>query len=145
MLITLSLPFAHAGQLTLSAPHTHTQPIVYPDKISVYHRLTHRPSESPAPPTSLILECLVLSHNHRRIAARVSEDIAIYDYRRAAKTAMPAFMHAMLDRTWDEQVAAAGRSRRRIWELVAEVEALEGETWNRGGAVEDLGSAAARR
>jgi hypothetical protein len=115
------------------------QPIVYPDTISVYHKLHDRPTTDPAP-TSIFLDCIILSHNHRRVAARMEEDIAIYDYKKQGKTEMPPFMRVLLDRTFQEQEEETLRARRRIWELIKEVEKLEGETWNREDPVEDMGS-----
>jgi hypothetical protein len=115
------------------------KPMVYPDTISVYHKLRNRPSGSPAP-TSVFLDCMILSHHQRRIAARMEEDIAIYDYRKGGKTEMPGFMQAMFEKTSDLQEQETGRARTRIWELIGEVEKLEKETWDREDAVEDMGT-----
>ncbi|KAF2968614.1 hypothetical protein GQX73_g4987 [Xylaria multiplex] len=117
-------------------------PMTAPDTISVYHRLGIHPE---ATHTSLILDCIILSHRHRRIAARTSEDIAIYDYRAAKKAVLPGFMLDALRDTWRRQEERAGWARERIWGLLEEVEALEKETWDREDAVEDLGAAEKRR
>ncbi|KAI0405255.1 thioesterase-like superfamily-domain-containing protein [Xylaria palmicola] len=114
-------------------------PMTAPDTISVYHRLRTRPE---ATDTSLILDCVVLSHRHRRVAARTFEDVAIYDYRAAGKTVLPGFMLDVLRDTWARQEEQAERSRAKIWALLRDVEGLEKETWNREDAVEDLGAAA---
>lgn len=114
--------------------------MVYPDKISVYHKLRSRPEADPAP-SSFMLDCIVLSHQHRRIAARLEEDIVLYDYRAARKTGMPGFMLDVLIETWELQEQETVRARTRIWELIGAVEKLEKETWDRPDAVEDLGSA----
>ncbi|KAK1778637.1 thioesterase-like superfamily-domain-containing protein [Copromyces sp. CBS 386.78] len=113
-------------------------PLVYPDRISVYHRLASPPQSGV---TSFHLECVVLSHQHRRVAARLEEDIVIYDYRKAGKTAMPEFMLSLFDKTWKLQQEETIRARKRIWELIGGVERLESETWDREDAHEDLGSA----
>lgn len=113
--------------------------MVYPDKISVYHRLRNPPSSSDS---NFSLDCIVLSHQHRRIAARLEEDIVVYDYRAARKAAMPGFMVDLFDQTYRQQVEETVRARTRIWELVGAVESPEKETWDREGATEDLGSAA---
>jgi hypothetical protein len=117
------------------------QPMVYPDTISVYHKIRARPEADPAP-SSFVLDCVVLSHQHRRPAARLEEDIVIYDYRKATKAAMPAFAQKLFSETYDMQQAEATRTRNRIWYLIKTVEQLEKETWDREDAVEDLGSAA---
>jgi acyl-CoA thioesterase FadM len=116
-------------------------PLTYPDRVSVYHRLRHPPSSSPSP-SSLILDAAVFSHRHRRVSARVEEDVVIYDYRAAKKTEMPAFMRGVLEETFVRQQDETARARRRIWELIRGVEGLENETWDRPGAVEDFGGAA---
>ncbi|KAJ8125485.1 hypothetical protein O1611_g8154 [Lasiodiplodia mahajangana] len=109
-----------------------------PDTISVYHRLSIPPE---ATHTSLILDCIILSHGHRRVAARTFEDIAIYDYRDAKKTVLPTFMLDVLQDTWRRQEEQMNWARGRIWGLLKEVERLEKETWDREDAVEDLGAA----
>jgi len=120
--------------------------MTYPDRISVYHKLRTDPSSSssssaPHPDNSAFyLDCIVLSHNARRIAARLEEDIVVYDYRKAGKTAMPDFMVSLFGETFRMQEREMRRARGRIWELIKEVEQLERETWDREGAVEDVGS-----
>ncbi len=119
------------------------QPVVYPDSISVYHKLRLSPASSP-PPTSLILDCIILSHKQRRVAAKTEEDIAIYDYRIAKKAEMPKFMQDVLSEIWRLQQEEMVRARSQVWELIKAVEELERETWNRPDAVEDVGSAAGK-
>lgn len=114
------------------------QPMVYPDRISVYHRLSTPPQHGQ---TSFHLDCIVLSHQHRCAAARLEEDVVIYDYRKAGKTAMPEFMLAQFEKTWKLQQEETIRARKRIWELIGGVERLERETWDREDAKEDMGSA----
>lgn len=112
--------------------------MTYPDTISVYHKLQAPPAAGAAG-TSLLLECMVLSHQHKRIAAKTFEDVVIYDYKAAAKTEMPAFMRSVLNGVWQQQQVEAVRARRRIWELMDAVERLEKQTWDRPDAVEDTG------
>ncbi|KAI1327949.1 thioesterase-like superfamily-domain-containing protein [Xylariaceae sp. FL0255] len=114
-------------------------PMKYPDTISVYHKLLHRSPE--ADDTSLVLSCMIISHRHRRVAARTTEDIEIYNYREARRTALPEFALSELQDAWRRQRAQEKWARKRIWELLKEVEALEKETWDCEGAVEDFGGA----
>jgi len=114
--------------------------MVYPDKISVYHKLRVRPEGDPAP-SAFMLDCIVLSHQHQRIAARLEEDIVIYDYRATKKTSMPDFMLDLFSKTYSMQEEVTLKARTRIWELIRAVEALEKETWDRPDAVEDMGGA----
>ncbi|KAI0491186.1 thioesterase-like superfamily-domain-containing protein [Xylaria cf. heliscus] len=114
-------------------------PMTAPDTISVHHKLCICPE---ATHTSLVLDCIILSHRHRRVAARTSEDIAIYDYREAKKTVLPDFMLDVFRETWRQQEEQTGLAREAIWNLLGQVELLEKETWDREDAVEDFGSAA---
>ncbi|KAI0977105.1 thioesterase-like superfamily-domain-containing protein [Xylaria arbuscula] len=113
-------------------------PMTTPDTISAYHRLRICPEETH---TSLILDCIILSHRHRRIAARTFEDVAIYDYRKAKKTVLPDFMLDVFRDRWRKQEEQTNWARERIWDLLKEVESLEKETWDRPDAVEDFGAA----
>ena len=114
--------------------------MIYPDTISVYHKLRTRPESDPAP-SSFVLDCIVLSHQQQRAAAKLEEDIVIYDYNTAGKAAMPAFMREVFDETYTLQQKEMARARQRIWALIEAVEGLENETWNRKDAVEDMGGA----
>ncbi|KAI1390665.1 thioesterase-like superfamily-domain-containing protein [Hypoxylon trugodes] len=112
-------------------------PMTYPDTFSAYHKLRTQPSASDP---ALILDCIILSHRHRRVAARTEEDIVIYNYRAGHKTAIPTFALEVFRDVWRQQEDVAKKARAHIWQLVKEVEALEKDTWNREDAVEDLGS-----
>lgn len=116
--------------------------MTYPDRVSVYHKLRHAPSPRSS---SLVLDVVVLSHRHRRAAAKLEEDVVIYDYRAGTKAALPPFMLDTMAVTFRRQEAERARARARIWELLSRVEGLEKETWDREGAVEDLGSAGAKK
>ncbi|KAI1643059.1 thioesterase-like superfamily-domain-containing protein [Daldinia loculata] len=111
-------------------------PMTYPDTIAAYHKLRSQPS---ATDTSLVLDCIILSHLHRRVAARTEEDIVIYDYGAAQKTSVPPFALGAFQDVWRRQEEETREARQRIWELVKRVEGLEKGTWDRPGAVEDLG------
>ena len=119
-----------------------SEPMTYPDAISVYHRLRVSPEADPKS-MSLLLDCVVLSHSHKRIAARLYEDVSFYDYRTASKTQMPEFVRKVLTGIWRQQLQETAQARTRIWELVAAVERLEKQTWDCEEPVEDLGSVAA--
>jgi hypothetical protein len=113
--------------------------MTYPDRISVYHKLRVDPSSSSTRPSAFVLDCIVLSHNARRIAAKLEEDIVIYDYKAARKSAMPEYMVPLFSETFQLQEKEMRRARARIWDLIGEVEHLEKETWDRPDAVEEIG------
>ncbi|KAI1464550.1 thioesterase-like superfamily-domain-containing protein [Daldinia caldariorum] len=113
-------------------------PMTYPDSISAYHKLRFQPSETDG---SLVLDCIILSHRHQRVAATTEEDVVFYDYAIAKRTNIPSFALNKLRDVWRKQGEEMYRARARIAELVRSVEGLEKGTWDRKDAVEDLGGA----
>ncbi|KAH7032759.1 uncharacterized protein B0I36DRAFT_361531 [Microdochium trichocladiopsis] len=132
----------HIGFIMQSITTKYKMPIVYPDTISVYYRLT-KPVTDPSSTTTtpyLNLQSLILTHKHRRIAATTDESVVVYDYQAASKTDLPGFAAPLFGRTWNLQQVVAGRAQQRIAELVRAVEDLEKDTWDREDAKEDFGS-----
>jgi hypothetical protein len=114
--------------------------MVYPDTISVYHKLRTSPVGQPMP-SDFVLDCVVLSHNHKRPAARLKEHIVVYDYKAAKRTELPPFVLDWFIETYRLQGEEMIRARAKIWDLIGAVKELEKETWDREDAAEDLGSA----
>jgi hypothetical protein len=112
--------------------------MTWPDRISVYHKLRDAPSHDT---DSFIMDVIILSERHQRPAARCVEDIVVYDYKQGKKTALQGYMAEAFMETFNLQEAARKRNTERILGLLAEVERLEKETWNRQDAKEDMGSA----
>lgn len=110
------------------------QPMAWPDRISVYHRLRSPPDRST---DSFILDVLILSERHQRPAARCVEDIVLYDYRRGSKIALTDFMVDNFQKTWTAQEEAKRQNNDRIVSLLQNVTRLEKSSWNKEGAVED--------
>ncbi|KAL1602659.1 hypothetical protein SLS60_006076 [Paraconiothyrium brasiliense] len=117
---------------------TTLKPIKYPDRVTVLHKLRSKPK---ADTDHFILDVLILSELHRRVAARCVEDIVIYDYRAAKKSAMKPFMVEKLQQTFELQERAKKAYGNKALELVRRVQALEKSSWDRPDAKEDLGSA----
>ena len=111
--------------------------MAWPDRISVYHKLRSLPASST---DSFILDVLIISEKHQRPAARCVEDIVLYDYRKGEKTPLRAFMLEKFQETWKAQEEGKRRNESRVRRLLQRVEKLEKESWNRGGAVEDMGA-----
>lgn len=82
-----------------------------------------------------------MSELHQRPAARCEEDIVVYDYRVGKKLPIGGFMKDAFQRTWFEQEEERSRVEGRIWEVERAVGELENDTWNKEGAVEDMGGA----
>ena len=109
----------------------------YPDHISVYHKLANEPTEST---DGFIFDVLIMSELHQRVAARVTEDCPVYDYRIGKKATLPPLMIDVLRETWRLQEAAKQVNTQRVSDLSERVRKLELESWDREDAVEDMGS-----
>jgi hypothetical protein len=69
------------------------------------------------------------------------EDIVVYDYKQAKKSALPGFMVDKFRETFEMQERVKEECGKRVEGLLGRVRRLEEESWDREGAVEDLGSA----
>lgn len=110
----------------------------WPDRISIYHKLRSEPT---AGTEAFVLDVIIMSELHQRPAARMVEDIVVYDYRKTKKSPLPPFMLDVFRDTWRLQEEAKASCSRRVTELHEHVRQLELDIWDRDGAVEDLGSA----
>ena len=108
----------------------------WPDRISVYHKLSAEPTFST---DSFTLDVIILSEKHQRAAARCTEDIVMYDYRRGQKTTLKAFMVDQLRKTWKAQTEAKERAEAKVTDILEKVQRLEKASWDREGAKEDMG------
>ena len=112
--------------------------MVYPDRVTVLHKLRTKPE---AESDHFILDVLILSERHRRIAARCEEDIVVYDYKLGRKSPMQAFVVDRLQQTFDLQEQAKAVNGERVSRLLKQVQKLEKDSWDRPDAKEDFGSA----
>ncbi|KAH1495871.1 hypothetical protein KXV74_001146 [Aspergillus fumigatus] len=115
-------------------------PMTYPDKVTVYHKLVHDPSAQPSQ-YAFDLQAMILSEARQRPAARVHEDIVVYDYKQNKKTTLPPFVEAQFQIIWDLQERARKHWQQQILDIETQVRKLEVESWDREDAVEDMGSA----
>ena len=104
----------------------------------MYHKLRSAPT---AATDSFILDVLILSEKHQRAAARCVEDIVVYDYRRGRKSPLRDFMVEKFQETFQLQEEAKERNETKVRDLFHRVKRLEEESWDREGAVEDMGHA----
>ncbi|GAQ34125.1 hypothetical protein AtubIFM55763_006402 [Aspergillus tubingensis] len=116
-------------------------PMTYPDKVTVYHKLVHDPTSPDAPRHGFYLHAMIVSEARQRPAARVSEDLVIYDYKAIKKAELPPFIMEQFKSTWDLQEKAKRYWQERILDIETRVRTLETESWDREDAVEDTGSA----
>jgi hypothetical protein len=110
--------------------------MTWPDHISVYHKLRSLPSPGS---DSFMLDVLIVSEMRQRVAASCVEDIVLYDYKAGRKTAMKPFMMEAFQTAWEEQLESTKRAERKIKWVEERVRELERESWDREGAVEDMG------
>jgi hypothetical protein len=114
------------------------QPMKWPDRVSIYHKLRSEPTEGTE---SFILDVLIMSERQQRPAARCIEDVVVYDYRIGKKTPLKPFMLRVFRETWRLQEEAKAVYSQRVVGLLGRVRHFEKESWDRADAVEDLGSA----
>ncbi|KUJ10964.1 uncharacterized protein LY89DRAFT_596128 [Mollisia scopiformis] len=112
-------------------------PMTWPDSISVFHKLAQRPSPSDS---HFILDVMIVSELHQRPAARCVEDIVVYDYKAGKKVEIRPFMMKAFEHAWEEQEDTKRKVEQRIRDIEEKVADLEAGTWNKVGAVEDMGS-----
>ncbi|RMZ70243.1 thioesterase thiol ester dehydrase-isomerase [Pyrenophora seminiperda CCB06] len=108
------------------------------NRITVLHKLRDDPTENT---DHFILDVLILSEAHRRPAARCIEDIVVYDYQTAKKSAQPPFMISKFQETFKLQEQAKQTNSNRVGVLLDRVRELERSSWDRADAKEDFGSA----
>ncbi|KAM0716096.1 hypothetical protein Q7P37_008610 [Cladosporium fusiforme] len=88
------------------------KPMMFPDHISVYHKLHREPGEKAT--DALMLDVIILSELHQRPAARLFEDCALYDYRKHRKATMPPWMADVFRETWRLQEEARKVNSARV-------------------------------
>ncbi|OKL60210.1 hypothetical protein UA08_04828 [Talaromyces atroroseus] len=119
-------------------------PMTWPDKITVYHRLTQDPSETLAK-SFFQQEVLILSESKQRPAARVLEQNFLFDYRKLSKTGTaPEFISDQFRRTWQMQEESKTEWQQQVADVENAVRRLELDSWDNPDAVEDMGSAGRR-
>lgn len=108
----------------------------YPDHISIYHKLSTEPIEGT---DTFIMDVMIVSEVHQRPAARCIEDCVLYDYKAAKKVTLRPFMLDVLQHTWKLQEETKRINIQRVSGLLARVRKLEKSSWDREGAVENMG------
>ncbi|KAH6667861.1 thioesterase-like superfamily-domain-containing protein [Halenospora varia] len=126
------------GMILRSIKIDYKFPMTFPDRVSVYHKLASRPRPEDS---HFILDVAIVSEKRQRIAARCTEDIVVYDYQQGHKIPIEPFMLEAFKKTWQDQQARQGHVQVRMTELHKQLRAIEKETWDKPGAVEDMGSA----
>ncbi|PQE19047.1 thioesterase thiol ester dehydrase-isomerase protein [Rutstroemia sp. NJR-2017a WRK4] len=111
-------------------------PMTWPDHISVYHKLRSLPEPGS---DNFTLDVLIVSELRQRVAASCVEDIVLYDYKAGRKTGIKPFMMDAFETAWEEQLESTKSAERKIEWVEERVRELERESWDREGAVEDMG------
>ncbi|KAJ4167524.1 hypothetical protein NW754_011341 [Fusarium falciforme] len=90
-------------------------PVTFPDRVSVFHKITKPPEPDS---DHFILEAIILSEYHYRTAARLTEEIGIYDHIEGKKTTLKPNQAAdkeideWMDRLTDLEMKVQMKSRR---------------------------------
>lgn len=111
-------------------------PMTWPDRISVYHKIRDKPSESTM---SLILDVMILSEMKQRPAARCLEDVAIYNYKLGRTSTLPSFMLDQFTETFELQEQTKKENLAKVKTISDHVALLEKQTWDRPDAQEHGG------
>ncbi|KAF8422414.1 thioesterase-like superfamily-domain-containing protein [Tirmania nivea] len=100
-------------------------PMEWPDKVSVYHKLSIVSSDS------FTLDVMILSEKSQHPAARCMEDIVIYDYKAAGKAPVPEWMRIQFDKTLQLQKEAAEDAHEAMEGVERRVDELERKVLSR--------------
>lgn len=126
------------GVILKSITIDYKYPLTFPDHFTIYHRLKEPVSEN-ASPTKILFSSLLLSTAAQRPSARIQEEIVVFDYRIQKSARLPEHMLNVLRARWEEQEQTKARWEKRAKQLEEMVEGLENKSWNKQGAVEDVG------
>ncbi|KAG0138675.1 thioesterase-like superfamily-domain-containing protein [Tuber indicum] len=99
-------------------------PIEWPDKVTVYHKL------SEVGDSSFTLGVIILSEKHQRLAARCMEDIVVYNYKPKGtsppgRAPLPEFVRIQFESTLQLQKEARDDALSGIRDIDARVNGLE--------------------
>ncbi|PWW75379.1 hypothetical protein C7212DRAFT_297283 [Tuber magnatum] len=105
-------------------------PIEWPDKVTVYHKL------SEVGDSSFTLGAIILSERHQRPAARCMEDIVVYNYQPKGKSPpgrapLPEFARTQFKSTLQLQKEVRGDALDAVRDLDARVNDLEARVMSR--------------
>lgn len=95
----------------------------FPDRVTVLFKLLEPPRHDS---DHLKFEAWVLSEQHRRIAARIVEDVSVYDYRVAKRSILKPFMVEKLQSTYELQVQNGIEAKAEAREILAAIEEIDG-------------------
>ena len=98
------------------------QPMTYPDHVTVIHKLSLNPNRAS---DSVLLEAVIYSERHRRVAARCFEDIVVYDYKAGKRTALEPYMVDELQRTYKLQEENQARTEELVSQMESAVQRCE--------------------
>ncbi|EGY13937.1 uncharacterized protein VDAG_00619 [Verticillium dahliae VdLs.17] len=99
-----------------------SMPMAYPDQVTAVYKLAEKPTYAS---DHLKLDGLLLSEQHRRVAARCIEEVTIYDYRAAKKAVLPPHMVDRLAETFELQEEARREFDERANGVIKAIEEIE--------------------
>lgn len=119
-----------AGLILKSIQVDYKFPVEWPDKVTVYHKLSEVGN------SSFTLGVIILSEKHQRPAARCMEDIVVYNYKPRDKSPpgrapLPEFVRTQFETTLQLQKEAGEDALGAIRDMDARVNCLEMKVMSR--------------
>ncbi|KAM3556395.1 hypothetical protein MY1884_005080 [Beauveria asiatica] len=97
-------------------------PMTFPDQVTVLHKLVTKPDDTS---DTILMEAVAYSHKHKRPAARFFEDIAVYDYRAAAKAPLKPFMVKEMQVMYELQEQRRQQTEEKVQEMLQSLQELQ--------------------
>lgn len=116
-------------------PLTILKPVTFPDRVSVFHKITKPPEPNS---DHFILEAIILSEYHYRTAARLTEEIGIYDHIEGKKTTLKPNQVRDLNRIFKRQPLNREAADKEIDEWMDRLTDLEMKVQMKGRRLKDL-------
>ncbi|KAI8714066.1 hypothetical protein NCS52_01125900 [Fusarium sp. LHS14.1] len=110
-------------------------PLTYPDRVSVFHKIVKPPEPGL---DNMVLEALIVSENHYRVAARVVEDLVIYDHVKGKNSIFKHNQIRDLTRLFRRQMLSREVADKEIDEWMDRLTDLEMKVQIKGGRLRDI-------
>lgn len=110
-------------------------PVTFPDRVSVFHKITKPPEPDS---DHFILEAIILSEYHYRTAARLTEEIGIYDHIEGKKSTLKPNQVRDLNRIFKRQPLNREAADKEIDEWMDRLTDLEMKVQMKGRRLKDI-------
>lgn len=111
------------------------KPLTYPDRVSVFHKIVKPPEPGS---DNMILEALIVSEYHCRVAARLFEDLVVYDHIEGKNSTFKPNQIRDLNRLFRRQLLSRPIADKEIDEWMDRLTDLEMKVQLKGGRRRDI-------